>query len=182
MTQNANNVHKLPVREDDYLGPARVIAVDGQWVTVETRSSDRRRAELALQMRYAPAVDDVLLVIGRASDWYVIGVLAGAGQTDLVFQGGVTVRAEGGPLNLSSDRAVNIAGPELDIETGKMQVFAGAVVERFTSLYKRVKDALDVHAGRSHTIVDEGSFLTAKTASIVTEGTASINGDEIHLG
>ena len=36
--------------------------------------------------------------------------------------------------------------------------------------------------GTAHTVVDDTSFMTAKNASIVTEETMSINGDEIHLG
>jgi hypothetical protein len=55
-------------------------------------------------------------------------------------------------------------------------------VEKLASLYQRVRGALNVHAGEAHTVVDDASFLTAKNASIVTEETMSINGDQIHLG
>jgi hypothetical protein len=48
--------------------------------------------------------------------------------------------------------------------------------------YQRVRGALEVRAGKAHTVVDDSSFLTAKNASIVTEETMSINGNEIHLG
>ena len=137
---------------------------------------------MALAFPYQPEVGDVLLVIGKGGAFYVIGVLSGKGKAVLAFQGGVDVRAQGGPLTLSSDQGVAIRGPELDIETNKLRMFAGSVVQKFNSLCQRVRDALQIRAGESHTVVDDRSFMTAKNASIVTEETMSINGQEIHLG
>ena len=183
MTRNAAQIYELPTqRPDDYLGPGHTVSVQPHAVEVEIRGGERVRAELALSIPYAPAVGDVLLVIGKGDEHYVIGVLHGSGTTTLSFQGAVDVRATGGPLTLSSDQGVSIQGPELEIHAGRLQVFAGAVVEKFTSLYQRVRETLNVHAGKTHTIVDDASFLTAKNASIVTEETMSINGDQIHLG
>ena len=70
----------------------------------------------------------------------------------------------------------------MEIQTGKLQMFAGAVVEKLGSLYQRVRETLNIHAGNTHTLVEDTSFMTAKNASIVTEETMSINGNEIHLG
>jgi hypothetical protein len=192
MTQSAKKIRALPydgghphapgLHEDDYLGPGTVVAVAPHAVEVEIRGGERVRAELALSVPYEPAVADVLLVIGKREDHYVIGVLRGSGRTQLSFQGAVDVRANGGPLTLSSDQAVVIHGPETEIQTGKLHVFAETMVEKLGSLYQRVRDALNVHTGTAHTIVDDASFMTAKNASIVTEETMSINGDEIHLG
>src|SRR5689334_9612321 len=100
MSLAAAKIQKLPIQRDDYLGPARVVCVDPGSVDVETRDGDRRRARIALQLHYEAAIDDELLVIGRGDDWYVIGVLSASGRTHMTFQGGVTVRAEGGPLKL----------------------------------------------------------------------------------
>jgi hypothetical protein len=176
-------IHELPVpRSGDYLGPARVVAVMPHEVEVEIRSGQRARARMALSIPYEPSVGDMLLVIGKDDEHYVIGVLQGSGRTSLSFQGAVDVRATGGPLTLSSDTSVSILGPETEIQTGKLQVFAGAVVEKLGSLYQRVRETLNVHAGKTHTVVDDASFMTAKNASIVTEETMSINGDQIHLG
>ncbi len=176
-------VRELPVpRADDYLGPGHVVAAMPHEVEVEIRGGQRARAQMALSIPYEPSVGDVLLVIGRGDDHYVIGVLVGRGKTSLSFQGAVDLRATGGPLTLSSDENVCITGPEMEIHSGKLQVFAGAMVEKLGSLYQRVRETLNVHAGKTHTVVDDASFMTAKNASIVTEETMSINGDEIHLG
>jgi uncharacterized protein DUF3540 len=176
-------IRELPVRQpDDYLGPGHVVAVGPHEVEVEIRGGERARAQMALSIPYEPSAGDVLLVIGKGDEHYVIGVLHGSGRTSLSFQGPVDLRASGGALTLSSDVAVAIHGPEMEIQTSKLQVFAGAVVEKLGSLYQRVRETLNVHAGKTHTVVDDASFMTAKNASIVTEETMSINGNEIHLG
>jgi Protein of unknown function (DUF3540) len=182
MTSSAAKIYELPgKRPGDYLGPGHVVEVAPHEITVEIRG-ERARAQMALSIPYEPAVGDVLLVIGKGDEHYVIGVLHGSGKTSLSFQGAVDLKATGGPLTLSSDQGVAILGPEMEIQTGRLQVFAGAMVEKLGSLYQRVRGALNVHAEKTHTVVDDASFMTAKNASIVTEETMSINGNEIHLG
>lgn len=183
MTSAAKKIQQIPIpRPDDYLGPGHVVAVAPHEVEVEIRGGERARAQMALSIPYEPCVGDVLLVIGKGDEHYVIGVLRGSGKTSLSFQGAVDLRANGGPLTLSSDAGVVVHGPETEIRTGKLEVFAGSVVEKLGSLYQRVRETLSVHAGTSHTVVEDTSFMTAKNASIVTEETMSINGDQIHLG
>ncbi|WP_437900733.1 DUF3540 domain-containing protein [Sorangium sp. So ce124] len=183
MTQAARKIRELPApRPDDYLGPGRVVRVGPREIEVEIRGGERVAAQMALAFPYAPEVDDVLLVIGRDDEHYVIGVLRGTGKASLSFQGAVDLRAQGGPLTLTSDQGVAIRSPAVAIEAGKLQMFAGSVVQKFTSLYQRVRDAMDLRAGTARTVVDEQSYLTAKNASIVTQETMAINGREIHLG
>lgn len=183
MTSAATNVVPFPsARPSDFLGPGRVIKAAPHEVEVEIRSGERVSAQMALSIPYSAVEGDILLVIGKGEDHYVIGVLHGTGTTSLSFSGAVDVRAQGGPLTLSSDQGVIVRGPEVEVETGKLRMFAGAVVQKFSSLYQRVRESLNVHAGQAHTIVEERSFLTAKNASIVTEEAMSINGEEIHLG
>lgn len=190
---SATSDHVLPSRSvdkklhelaapDDYLGPGEVVGVMPHAVEILIRGGVRASAQMALSITYEPRVGDVLLVIGKGDEHYVIGVLKGSGTTSLSFQGPVDLRANGGPLTLSSDVGVALHGPEVEIQTSKLEVFAGAVVEKLGSLYQRVRGALNVHAGKTHTVVDDASFMTAKNASIVTEETMSINGNEIHLG
>ncbi len=183
MTSAAQKLSRVPLAEaSDYLGPGHVVEAFPHEAVVEIRGGEQVRAQLALSIPYAAVAGDVLLVIGKGGEHYVIGVLHGSGQTSLSFQGTVDLRANGGPLRLSSDQGVSIQGAEVSIQAGKMEVFAGAVVEKLASLYTRVKGSLNTHAGKTHTVVDDASFLTAKNAAIVTEETMSINGDQIHLG
>jgi hypothetical protein len=174
----------------EYLGPARVVAVAGGDVMVElpapaappSTGGAPVRAVMALAFPYRPAPGDTLLVIGREGAYYVIGVLHGAGETVLSFAGGVELRAEGGPLRLASDRAIEMAAPEVTVQAGRMQLFAEAAVEKLGTFYRHVRGLFRARAGESETIVDEGALTRAKSATILTEETVSINGKQIHLG
>jgi hypothetical protein len=168
-------------REDDYLGPASVVAVAGSAVEVELPSGAVVEARLALAYPYQPAAGDTLLVIGRGDACYVIGVLSGAGTAVLSFPGPVELRARG-PLTLAGSEGVQIEGPEVSIDTGKLRVMAGAVVEKLGSLYQRVSAMWSVRAEEAEMVVDKGSLTRAKSATILTEETMTINGKQIHLG
>jgi hypothetical protein len=139
------------------------------------------RAEMALAFPYQPVVGDTLLVIAKGDATYVIGVLRGSGRSELSLPGDVELRAAG-ELRLAGDKGVRIDGPEIDIAGQKLRMVADSVVQRFTSVFQRVAEVLSVHAGESHTLVEGAAHTQAKTAAIVTEGTVTINGDEIHLG
>ena len=183
MTSRAANIlpQKAP-RTGDFLGPGRVVEVGPCEVTVEIRTGERVTAQMALSIPYAPNPGDILLVIGKDEDHYVIGVLHGTGKTELSFKGAVDVRAEGGPLTLSSDRGVQIKGPDIEVTTTKLRTYADSVVQKAGSLLQRVTGSLEVRAGQTQTVVEGRSIMTAKNASIVTEEAMTINGEEIHLG
>jgi len=167
---------------DGFLGPAEVVEAHGSSAQVELPGGAVVRAEMALAYPYEPATGDVLLVIGRGADHYVIGVLRGAGKAALAFQGNVALRAVGGSLTLSGDEGVELHGPELGIHVRKLRVVADAAVQTFTSLCQRVSGLLSVHAGQAQTLVDGASHAQSKSATILTEETMTINGKQIHLG
>jgi hypothetical protein len=167
----------------EYLGPARVTASEGGRIAVEI--PDRAgpvAVEPAFVLPYDPAIGDVLLVIGRGEKHYAIGVLHGTGTTALTLQGNVAIHAEGGALSLSGDKGVAIRGPEIEVEGGKVQMVADAVVQKLNSVYKRVSGLLSVRAGEAHTVVERTSFTHAKNATLLTEETATVNGKQILLG
>ncbi|WP_438028300.1 DUF3540 domain-containing protein [Sorangium sp. So ce233] len=167
----------------EYLGPARVTAlVEAGAVAVELPGGQPVAVEMALALPYEPALGDTLLVIGRGESYYAIGVLHGRGRTVLSLQGDVAVHAREGALSLSGDRGVEIRGPELDVQTGKIRMVADAVVQKFTSVYQRVSALLSVQASESHTVVEKTSFTKAKNATILTEETVTVNGKQILLG
>jgi Protein of unknown function (DUF3540) len=166
----------------DYLGPARVEAVAGSAVTVELPGGASARATMALAFPYRPAQGDTLLVVGREGALYVIGVLEGKGETVLAFAGGVELRAQGGPLRLTSDQAVEVQAPEVGVDAGSLRLFAESAVEKLGTLYQHVRGLLRARAGEAETIVDEGTLTRAKTATILTEDAMTINGKQIRLG
>ncbi|WP_437296123.1 DUF3540 domain-containing protein [Sorangium sp. So ce426] len=171
-----------PARVEEYLGPAHVLEARGQAVVVELPDGESSEATMALALPYTPAVGDVLLVIGRGARLYVIGVLHGTGKVTLELQGDVDVRAAGGALRLSGDRGVELRGPEVDLHGDKVRVFAGSLVQKAASLVQRVTDLFSLHARESHTVVDGSATTKAKSATVLTEETMTINGKEIRLG
>ncbi|WP_434046517.1 DUF3540 domain-containing protein [Sorangium cellulosum] len=175
----AGDVAALP---GEYLGPARVTALEAGAVAVELPGGQPVAVAMALALPYEPALGDTLLVIGRGESYYAIGVLHGRGRTVLSLQGDVAVHAREGALSLSGDRGVEIRGPELDVQAGKIRMVADAVVQKFTSVYQRVSALLSVQASESHTVVEKTSFTKAKNATILTEETVTVNGKQILLG
>jgi Protein of unknown function (DUF3540) len=172
----------LAASVSDYLGPAEVLEVETDAVRVRLPGGAVVPAELAMALAYEPVVGDRLLVIGRGADHYVIGVLHGNGRTALTVQGDVDLRAANGRLRLSGDLGVEILGPELEVRTGKLEVVADAAVQRFTSLYQRVTKLFSIRAAQAHTVIDGAQVTQAREATIQTEGTMTINGQEINLG
>ncbi|WP_437280976.1 DUF3540 domain-containing protein [Sorangium sp. So ce375] len=166
----------------EYLGPGRVTAAEGGAITVELPGGQPVAVEMALALPYTPALEDTLLVIGREERYYAIGVLHGRGQTVLSLQGDVALHAREGALSLCGDKGVEIRGPELEVQAGKIRMVADAVVQRFTSVVQRVSALLSVQASESHTVVEKTSFTKAKNATILTEETVTVNGKQILLG
>jgi hypothetical protein len=166
----------------DYLGPAEVTLARGPTLEVELPGGRRIQPAIALALPYAPVAGDVLLVIGRGEAYYVIGVIQGQGRIALTFHGDVELSSLDGKVIVAGQRGVELHGPEIDVQAGKLRMVAGAVVQRFTSVCQRVTDLLSVHAGESHALVDGGSFAQSKRAVLQTEETVTINGKEIHLG
>lgn len=186
MGDPAKLLHRLPPpgapAEADHLGPACVLRAGDGEVHVRLEGGADVTAQLALALPYVPAEGDVVLVIGKHGRCYVIGVIHGRGHTSLSFRGDVSVQAVGGSLRLGADEGVTVEGRRVELRAGELKMVAGDVVQKFQSVYQRVRTLLSVHAEHTHTIVDKSAFTKAESASIVTEQTMSINGKQIHLG
>jgi hypothetical protein len=167
---------------EEYLGPAQVNSVSCREVIVSLADGEMVNATFAFALPYTPAVGDTLLVIGKGSQHYAIGVIAGSGQTDLSFQGDVQMRSVNGKLSLSGDRGVDIRGPELNVYTSALRMIARDVFQSFESVCQRVSTLLRVQAGETQTLVTGGTYTQSKTASILAEEAVTVNGREIHLG
>jgi Protein of unknown function (DUF3540) len=182
MNAVVRKIRRIPREVEEYLGPAEVTAVFAHEVVVSLPDGGVTRVKLAFSMPYTPAFGDILLIIGKDSAHYAIGVIRGSGRTDLSFQGNVQLRSVDGKLSLEGDRGVEIRGPELDVYTGALRMIARNVVQTFESVCQHVTALLRVHAGESQTLVDGGAYTHAKTAAILTKETVIVNGREIHLG
>lgn len=165
-----------------YLGPGEVLDARGLEFTVRLRDDLDVTARLALAFPYAPAVGDLLLIIGQGDEHYIIGVLQGAGTAVLSMQGDVSIRAVDGTLELLGDRGVRVLSPEVEIHTGKFKLLAETITEKATTVYRWVKNLLTMRAGRKRDIVDSTSYSRAYRQTILAEEHVKINGEQVHLG
>ena len=125
---------------------------------------------------------DSLLVLGHGGDYYAIGVLHGQGKTRLDLPGDVELRANGGKLSLSGDRGVTVAGPDVGIVAGTLQVQAKKLVEKLESARRWVKGLLTLRSGSLQSSVDGTETRTAKRSVILGEENVSINAKKINVG
>jgi Protein of unknown function (DUF3540) len=165
----------------NFLGPARVARVVGTTPMVVVDGAEVR-AEMALAYPYQPVEGDELLVIGKDDRYYVIGLLKATGEVALRFLGDVSLHAVAGKLELAGDEGVRIRGKSVELLAHKLNTVADAVVMRATSVYQRVRETLDVHAGEKRELVEGDLSVRADRASTITRGVVTINGKEVHLG
>jgi hypothetical protein len=165
-----------------YLGPGVVVGFASNGVLVERDDGAEVLAEMALPLPYESCEGDVLLLVGRDSRHYVIGVLSGRGRTSLELEGNISLRAVGGVAEIAGDEGVRLRGPTVDVETGALNVVARTLVESVSTLVQRVTALLSIQAREMHTLVEESATTQAKSATIQTEEVVTINGKQVHLG
>ena len=165
-----------------FLGPCEVLGAAASSVRVRMPSGKEATADLALAFPSRAARGDVLLVIGGASGYYVIGVLRGQGRATLEFQGDVELRSVGGKVEISADKGIALSSSSIDIGAEKVRVIAEAVTESVTTMFTRVREVVTVHAGEARQIVRGQWFSQSKRAQVQTEDAFAINGRQIHLG
>jgi hypothetical protein len=164
-----------------YMGPARVLKTAGNRVQLEL-PDEYVWAVVALAFPYQPAIDDSVLVIGQAENWYVIGVLTGTGKTTLTVPGDLAIRAPRGGIEISSARGVRIKSPKLELLAGKLEIAAKSIRERFQTATRWVKEEFQLRAGRWRTRVESTYDLRAERILERAEDDVKIDGRKIDLG
>jgi len=163
------------------LGPATVVGVKGLCPEVRLSDESVTVAQMALAFPYNFAKGDVVLVIGRGEDHYVIGVIQASGDVALRFQGNVNLHAVGGRLNLRGDEGVQVESPDFVVRVKKMTTYAATMVEKVGSLLQTVRERVDLVAGEKVERIKGANHVMADRASIATRGVVTINGKEVHL-
>lgn len=167
-----------------HLGPARVVAVEGRRLVavLESEPGDTVSARSAMAQSYAAAVGDEVLLIGRGSDWYVIGLLAGTGTTSFVAPGDLEIAAPRGRVEFVARDGVFLKGGLVEIVADKLNVTARQVVERFTDLTQWVADAVHQRFGRVRSHVQGDYDLKAGRIKELADEEVTIDGKKIYLG
>lgn len=163
-----------------YLGPARVVAVEGPQVRLAL-PEEEVSATLALSAPYRPAVGDVVLAIGHEEKYYVLGIIVGSGKTVFTTPGDLEFRTRG-KINFVATEEVRIASARVTVQANKLELAARSVVERFGDVWRRIKGVFQSRAGRERRVVDGTYAVKAERIVERAEGNVQIDGKEIKLG
>jgi hypothetical protein len=165
-----------------YLGPATVLSSRGSRVRVALSDGQEVESGLALAWPTPLNQGDAVLVVGRDGSYYLIGVLEAQQKGRLRVFGDLLLHAVGGRVQLRSDKELEMRAPTVSIRAIKLHTIAESLVERASTLYQRVRDVLSVQAGEKREVVHGEWMVRADRANIMTRGTVSVNGKEVHLG
>ena len=163
----------------EYLGPATVLWVEGlrAGLLVEGREVEAR---LALAQLYRPEAGDTVLALG-GREYYVVGVLAGAGRMVVNAPGDLELRARGA-VEIHGARGVRLRGPEVALTADRFTIAVRTVVERAARVYRAATELLHVRARRTRTVVDEECALAAREITARAGADLKLDGEKIHLG
>jgi hypothetical protein len=164
-----------------YLGPAQVLKAGGNRAQLEL-PDELVWATVALAFPYQLAVGDSVLVIGQEGAWYVIGVLRGTGKTTFNAPGDLEIRAPRGSIELTAAKGVRIKSPLVELLSGKLEVLAESVFERYEHATRWVKEAFQLRVGRLRTRVETTYDLKANRILQRAEDDVKIDGRKIDLG
>jgi hypothetical protein len=164
-----------------HLGPARVLAVEGQRVLVALGEA-KAWATLAMAVAYAPVAGDLLLVIGKEELFYAIGVIAGRGRTTLTAPGDLELLAPHGRIDLRARDGIELRTSTMRFVADKWDAVFGAVRQRCSEFLCHVRGVVRWHARRAETTVDEVHRTQAGRIVQRAEGEVQIDGSKINLG
>lgn len=164
-----------------FLGPARVLAVEGRRVLVALPEA-RAWATMALGYGYEPVAGDVLLVLGGGGAFWVTGVIAGRGRTTLTAHGDLELSAPHGRIELSARDGVTLRGRAVQLAAQTLDVVARRVRQRFGELRCMVRGVLRTRAGRAETDIEGTSRTRADRIVQLAQRDVTVDGEKIHLG
>jgi len=171
----------LELRQENFLGPARVERIEGNRVLLVLHDQQVWAAS-AIGYPYQFQPDDEVLVIGQREDWYIIGVLAGHGKTSFHVPGNLQIHAPQGSIELIAAKGISMRSPSISIVAARLNLAAKKMSERYDQLKVWVKQNFDVVANRMTTKVDQSYRLSADKIVERAKGDVKIDGNKIHLG
>ncbi len=180
-------VHELlresPDGRDRHLsfGPSTVLAIEDRDVLLASADGPKR-ARMAMAQSYRPAVGDEVLAVGRGEEWFVIGLLSGSGETMLTAPGDVTIAAPMGRVQVLARDGIVLKGGLVTILAEKLELTAGHLFERLSTLTQWVSGAVQRRLGRERTHVEGDSDLKAGRIVQIADADVTIDGQRINLG
>lgn len=163
------------------VGPARVIEVQGARVQLEA-NGQLIWAVSALAHCYQPAVGDTVLALQESNACYVIGVIHGSGAFKLTALGDLELRAPRGRIGIAAKDGVDLRGTAVTLTADHLEFKANTLTERFQTVSRWIKEALQLRAGRVRMTVTGDYRVKADRIIERADGDVKIDGNKIHLG
>ena len=166
----------------EYCGPARVTAVAGHGVELETPAGELHWARLAIAGVYAPRAGDLVLALATTGACYVVGVLEGHGTTVLNAPGDLELRAPAGEIRLVAGQGCAITAPNLRVRAREIDLTGETLREEFETVRRRITGAIEVRARAISTTVGETYRLLARRITGTGGETISLDAPAIDIG
>ncbi len=163
------------------LEPAKVKEVLGARVRLGFPDRDAW-AILATPYPYRPVEEDVVLAIGQEDDFYVIGVIEGAGKTTFTAPGNLDFRAPQGTIAFESPQGIRFRAGTIDLQAREMDVVAETRTENLGNAYCWVHDAYQFRAGAERHVVKGNYRIMAERIVECAKKDVNIDGEKINLG
>ncbi|MCX7712070.1 MAG: hypothetical protein N2035_00160 [Chthoniobacterales bacterium] len=154
-----------------FLGPARVIEVKHGKVYLECADA-YAWAYVATAFFYFPKPGDIVLAISNERDWYVIGVFASVGPTQLCFPDGLEITAPAGPIRFATSKEIELKAKKMRFLGQEIQFYASWFWQRCKEFVQKVAGCCRMESGRVEQNV--AGELHQEAGSIFQRGATSI--------
>ena len=162
-----------------YFGHATVRHVDCSQVLVEC-SVGTAWATMAMVIAYQPEEGDVVLVLGTAEGWYVIGIVEGKGKTVIHSEGDLALAARA-RLRLVARDGIHAHTRRFKVVSAELRWTARSLVSMFKRVSRFVSGDCYVSAGQVHVDVDGRSKVEADEIFKYGENGVEIDGARVDL-
>jgi hypothetical protein len=159
------------------LGPALVRGRVGRRVSIE-RDGQVYEADLAIP--HLPGPGDVVLAVGEVGNAWVIGIIT-SHNTVWEVTGDVVIRSTGS-IDFTAAKGLTLRAADVGLTGERVHLTAGTLTERYGSVYRWVKDAVQDRLGRLRQVITGTHHLDAKRIVHRAEGEVEIDGERINLG
>jgi len=171
---------EIPLAQDTFFGPARIVEIDGKRVQVETPDAFPW-ARVAVVHCYRPTVGDQVVVAGRGEEWFVIGVLDAKGPTVFTAPGDMEFHAPRGNMKFQASERLQLRARMLDLMGETVEVAAKTLVQTAQEILTWARKGLRLRSESMRTDVEKLSHHKAGEIVQDAKGDARINAKTIHL-
>lgn len=164
------------------LAEATVLDLDEGGTRVKLELPDEHLwARVAIASTYCLCRGDVVVCARQNEQAYVIGVLLATGPMTISAPGDLAIEARGN-VTVRAGAGLKVQAAEAQINTERLEIFAGRLLERFETVTRWVKGLFSQRAERMHTTCEGEHRLRCERNVQRSSAETRIDGKTIHLG